>query len=277
MDNNYNKIIKFWFSEKTKKIWLYKHKYIYDNVTETDIFYIINNLNKYFNQIDSLTNQWLEHPKGALALLILVTEYPYYAIIKNTNVNGNINNMNSKLSTKIIKFILKNKFYKTYNKIEKQIFYTNHLDFSFFPTKGIVKRDRNYFYIKLSNDWYENAHILVNWVARNHKISNNIITNFIQKKGPNHKFGFIVPLAPIGPHITVNPKTATENEIVQFKIKKIYTTTSYNPTQLAAFCPIDSKYYILQWFLLEVSIPSKLKPKYGLPHITLASYIAIHN
>ena len=276
MDNNYNKIIKFWFSEKTKKIWLYKHKYIYNNVIESDIFYIINNLNTYFNQIDLLINKWLEHPRGALALLILVTEYPYYAIIKNNNITGSINNMNSKLSTKIIKYIIKHKFYKSYNKIEKQIFYTNYLDFSFFPTKGIIKRDRNYFYIKLQKEWHENAHVLVNWVARNYKISNNIITNFIQKKGPKHKFGFIVPLAPIGPHITVNPNTAIENETVDFKIKKIYTTTSYNPSELAAFCPLNSKYYILEWFLLEVSIPSKLKHRHGLPHITLASYIAVH-
>ena len=274
--DNYNKLIKFWLSDKTKKIWLYNHKYIYNNVTETDIYYIINNLNKYFTQIDLLMKKWLEYPKGALALLILVTEYPYYAIIKNNNVTGNINNMNSKLSTKIINYILKHKFYKSYNKIEKQIFYTNHIDFSFFPSKGVIKRDKNYFYIKLSKEWHENAHVLVNWVARHYKISNNIITDFIQKKGPNHKFGFIVPLAPIGPHITVNPTTAIENEIVDFKIKKIYTVNSYDTNSLAAFCPIDSKYYILQWFLLEVGIPTKLKPRYGLSHITLASYIAVH-
>ena len=127
----------------------------------------------------------------------------------------------------------------------------------------------------MSKEWHTYAHVLVNWVARNHKISNKIITNFIHKKGPNHVFGFIVPLAPIGPHITVNSETAIENEVVNFKIKKVYTVDSHNTDSLAAFSPIDSKHYILQWFLLEVNIPKKLKQSRGLPHITLASYVAV--
>ena len=30
--DNYNKVLNFWFSNKTKKIWLYNHKQVYKNI-----------------------------------------------------------------------------------------------------------------------------------------------------------------------------------------------------------------------------------------------------
>ena len=94
--------------------------------------------------------------------------------------------------------------------------------------------------------------------------------------GLKYNFGYIVPLATIGPHITINPKNAIINKKINFKVKKIYQTKSYNMCKLAAFCPKNFKYYVLRWFLLEVSIPNNLKPLKGLPHITLASYVAVN-
>ena len=111
---DYNKIIKFWFSDKTRKLWLYNHTTIYNHINDSDIFYIIKHLNIYFNQVETNLDNWLKHPKGALALLILTTEYPYYALIKNPHVYGSITNSN--LSNKIIKHIIKHKLYKSYNK-----------------------------------------------------------------------------------------------------------------------------------------------------------------
>ena len=269
--SSYYHIITFYFSDKTKKIWLYNHKEVYENIKHLDILYLIKHLNKFFDNIENNTKKWIKHPIGALALLILLTEYPYYTLIKNQNIFGNII-YNKDISKKLIKYIVN----KSYNKLQKQVFYVNYINFDLFSTNGVIKRDNNYYYIKLEKKWHDNAHVLVNWIVRNNKILPSLITNFIEKKGSKHEFRYIVPLSPIGPHITVNPDVAILNQKINFKIKQFYTVDSYNSTAIAAFCPKKSKYYILKWFLLEVDIPQKLKPAGGLPHITLASYVAIN-
>ena len=129
--------------------------------------------------------------------------------------------------------------------------------------------------MKLPQEWHYYAHVYVNWIARNYKISSKTISSFINKNGFNYDFGFIVPLAPIGPHITLNPEKAVLNKKVKFNIKNIYTVPSYDCSQIAMFSPPKQPHHILQWFLLEVDLPEQLKPKKGLPHITLASYVGV--
>ena len=155
------------------------------------------------------------------------------------------------------------------------------MDFSEFPTLAIVKNDKNYYYLKLNKMWHLEKCDLLKQIKDKYSQSESVKEvreKFIKNKGDQYEFKFCLPLAPIGPHISIN-KTRI-NIPKEFKIKDIYVVESldsksetYEP---ALFSP-ETKHYVLQWYLLEVDIDEELKPEFGKPHISLACYMAIES
>ena len=151
-------------------------------------------------------------------------------------------------------------------------------NFSKLPTYGTVKNDGNYHYLELPKQWHDHKHEFVKFISQNFEIDKSLISKFDKSKNlNNHDFKFELPLAPIGPHISI--KEAKLGETVNFKIKDIYETESLY-SQIQEYKPAlfssAKRHYVLKWYLLEVELEEKFQlDNNELAHIALACYSAI--
>mmetsp|Transcript_9652 Transcript_9652/g.23763 ORF Transcript_9652/g.23763 Transcript_9652/m.23763 type:complete len:225 (-) Transcript_9652:304-978(-) len=152
-----------------------------------------------------------------------------------------------------------------------------------FDTEGTVSRDGEYFYLRLSKQWQDSAHQLVECIACLYKYDKSLKANqaklrrFLEKCDgiPPLKelnFQFYAPLSDVGLHISLEAVKETDvGKRVKFTVKDLIVQRA----NIGVPSRHNSNFFHCQWFALAVELHAVEEKGYipfskGRAHISIA-------